>query len=837
MSLEFGFSFPLLNGLHARPASFLQNNAKKYKASIRMVNERNGNNADVKSTISLMSSNTMHNDRCKLIISGEDEAEALVFFTDYLTHEFALVDENPDEAANKAPGVQEVKNALPRFLSGYGGKLFIGFAVASGVSYARVRQLNSAIWSQLSDVPALPDEAASMVGAIGKVRHQLNTQVNEAKDKHVTGIINAHLSLLEDPEFLEHLTNNISFYNLNCAKALETCYLHYKKILSGSENLYLRQRVVDIQDLTLQILNVIYGKLIDNSIKLTEPTIIIAEELTPSQFLGLDRELLKGLVLLSASATSHTAILARSFGIPTVSDLIDADFMDADQVILDGKRGIVIPNPTEEMVRYYQVEIDEYQSIINRNLANASIEAKTIDGKKIQIAANVASSDEVAAAVKSGATGVGLFRSEFIFMDRSDAPTEEEQYQIYAKAAENGKGHAVIVRTLDIGGDKPLEYLNLGKEANPFLGYRAVRFYKEHWNLIRPQLRALLRAGVHGNLWIMVPMISNKQEIAWLRGEIELLEKELEKEGVRYKASMPLGIMVEVPSIAFAIEDIAQVADFFSIGTNDLCQYFFASERGNNQVSHLADPNYPAFIRLLRHIVSRANKTGKFIGMCGEMAGNIKYLPLLVGLGLEELSMSAPSVAAIKCQLTKLRYTDCLALVDKACACQAPVEIEDLLQAFSVSVEQSLITENIVFTGVDAIDKTEVIKTMASALYLDGRITDVDKIDEALWVREDSYSTGIGFGIATPHCRTSQVTSNSICVLQLKNPIEWGAMDNKPVRIVIGIVIKEGSDGGNEHLKIIAKLARKLVDENFRSQLLTISNRIELRNLVSQVIE
>jgi fructose-specific PTS system IIA-like component len=886
MDFQLPFSFPLVNGMHARPASFLRENAAKFIANIRLRNLRNQQDVDAKSVVELMSSDTMYNDECILIINGEDAADAKMayaWFQDYLQNIFPSVDDGFD--ANKIPtrAMNNQENILPRILRNIehdtttDTKVLRGVAVVAGVNYAKILVLESDVWSIIPTLSTStlsvdpidscdPDrteetEETLLLDGVARLKQQMQTQINNTNSNNnsnnsinsvgdLKNILHAHLAILEDDGFIHGISLNIK-QSQNCATALYNNYLAFCAKLGAMQNEYLRERVIDIQDITIRIINEIYGDVVNTKVVLTEPTIIVADELTPSQFLNLNKTFLKGLVLKSASSTSHTAILARSFAIPTISDLgseLDLDKYDHNHnhnAIIDANRGMFIMRPSDELINYYQVESDCEQSIIAQNLLYAATPAITLDKKSFIIAANIASHEEVSRAIKAGADGVGLFRSEFLFMGQDTPPSEDEQYNAYSQAVINVSSNSVIVRLLDVGGDKPLSYINFGKEENPFLGYRAVRFYKEYADILQTQLRALLRAAIHGDIKIMVPMVSVKAEMVWMKDQLLHAKNQLKNANIPFKPDVQLGMMIEVPSVAFMLDELTQVSDFFSIGTNDLCQYFFACERGNNKVAGLANPLEPSFLRLLRQIITKCNDLRKFVGMCGEMAGNADYLPLLIGLGLDELSMSSGMVAKTKRNVMNLDYAKCRVLLNQACDLAEVIQVEQLLNDFNPQKALPLLTDSLVDVATlhqVPYSKSVAIKKIVSLLKSGERATNCDSIEEALWQREDTYATGIGYGIAIPHCKTKDVASSSICVLRVNNGIDWGSIDGEPVTLILGLIIKDNinntNSDPNEHLKIIAKLSRQLMKEEFRQALFaaSTSNSNNIVELINGVI-
>ncbi len=463
------------------------------------------------------------------------------------------------------------------------------------------------------------------------------------------------------------------------------------------------------------------------------------------------------------------------------------------EVIVDANRGLVFPQITDAVRRFYARERDAQERRRAALTQFAFAPAISAGGERIEIGANVSSlSEAIAASWKTARTASVFFRTEMLFASRDTPPTEDEQFAIYAEVVRAAKsGRPVILRTADVGGDKPLPYLNLPAERNPFLGYRGIRIYPEYREWIGAQIRAALRASAIGPVWLMAPMIASVEEALWLgKNEVRSAQPD---------AEMPLGgAMIEVPSAAFLPwTGFCAELDFFSIGTNDLSQYFFAADRENPKVSGIADVRAPAFLALLERIVSGVRAHGKWIGLCGEMASDAQNLPLLLALGLNEISVSGNLIPELKGMIARGRNSE-------------PLLSTSLVRLLS-----------------DSRDKDEAMRELANVLYAAGRVEDPGGIEEALWARESVYDTGLGYGFAIPHCKTDAVGANSIGVLRLDQPVDWGSADGTPVRMVILLAIRESGENG-AHMKVFSKLARKLMDEEFRGRLMEIDDPGEM---------
>jgi fructose-specific PTS system IIA-like component len=413
-----------------------------------------------------------------------------------------------------------------------------------------------------------------------------------------------------------------------------------------------------------------------------------------------------------------------------------------------------------------------------------------------------------------------------LFAGRESPPTEAEQFEAYAAAARAAAGKPVIVRTLDVGGDKPLACLELPPEQNPFLGERGVRLYPKHEAMLRAQVRAVLRASAHGRLMLMVPMIASADEVRWCRALVASVKQELAAAKVAFDDAMPFGIMVEVPSAGFLIEELAREVDFFSLGTNDLAQYFFAADRDNPALAAVANPLAPAFLRFLQQIVSAARRAGRWVGICGQMAADSRHLPLIVALGVDEIGVPAPNIPGLKERVAQLIAEECRALLNRAAACTTTAEVEVLLETHA-GRPLPLITDEMVVLPCSARDKDEIMRELAGVLWAAGRVDDRTRLEEALWAREQVYATGLGHGFAVPHCKSDAVRATSIAVLRLAEPVAWGSLDNQAVRIAILLAMPENA--ARQHLQVFARLARKLMDENFRRELLDATDAAGIR--------
>jgi phosphotransferase system enzyme I (PtsI) len=470
---------------------------------------------------------------------------------------------------------------------------------------------------------------------------------NLGKDK--AEVFESHLMLLEDPEFAGAIRKEIKEKHINAEKAIKNVLENYLLIFENMNDEYIRERASDIKDVAVRILKNLCGMASYGIKDLSPNTILVASDITPSDTAELDKGKISAFLTNMGGRYSHSAIIARSLEIPSIVALKDitTQVKNGDMVIVDGEKGEVIINPDEATIAEYNIKKELYEEDIKKLKKLIKFKSITSYGKDISVAANIGSTKEVDKAVENGADGIGLFRTEFLFENRDAMPSENEQFEAYKYVLERMGGKPVIIRTLDIGADRPLPYLKQLVEVNPFLGYRAIRLCLGQKVLFKTQLRALLRASIYGNLKIMFPMITTIEEIGQIKEFLKECTKELTSEGYSFK-TVQIGIMIEVPAAALMAEELAQHVDFLSIGTNDLIQYTLAADRMNEKISHIYDPANPAVLKLIKMSIEGARKAGKWCGICGEMAGDEKYIKLLVDYGLDEFSIGVPSILKAK---------------------------------------------------------------------------------------------------------------------------------------------------------------------------------------------
>ncbi len=821
MALEIEFAFSLPGGLHARPASLLRAAASGFLSAATFVNLRSGRTANAKSTLALVGTLTRQGDPCVLRVEGPDDEAAAEALGRFVRDDLPI----SGEALPVAPPGPEATSALPRALASAGECVLRAVAVSGGIARGRaVFGESIAAFSDFSSEEAISaeDEIAKLDRAFARTTGALEARSARAANETERAILAAHLSILDDPEFRSRIEDEIRVNGVAASRGVLVTVGHFAGILRASGSDSLEERALDLRDLAGQLVRVLSGDSADAPLTLFEDAVLVAENLAPSGLLSLDRRHLKGIALGAGGRTSHTVILARAAGIPCVTGLGDvrAAVPPGSETIVDGERGLVVVNPPPAVRRFYEAEMEKLGRIRSRLEAFRSAPGRTADGRLLEVAANVASLEEVRPALASGAEGIGLFRTEFLFMNRRQAPSEEEQAHVYSEAVRMAAGRPVIFRTLDAGGDKPIPYLGLAAERNPFLGYRAVRMYGEHREVVSAQIRAFLRASAFGRVRIMVPMVASVEEIREVRALVRRLSADLAREGVAHDAGIEVGIMIEIPSAAFALGTLSKESDFFSIGSNDLAQYFFAADRDNERVSRLYSSLHPSFLRLLKQIVDDAHRVGRWIGLCGEMGRGPLAAPLLAGLGLDEISLAPPGIPAVKAALARSGFGECRALLDDALSKESAAEVEALVRAFAESKrDRSLVAAGTVRLRARSRSREEAIREMVDLLHVANRVADPDRFEEAVWRRESTASTAVGFGVAIPHARSRDVRVTSVAVLGCEPPLEWDSADGEPVRMAILIAVAEDA-ADDAHLRLIASLSRRLMNDDFRESLL-----------------
>ncbi|MEE7530440.1 phosphoenolpyruvate--protein phosphotransferase [Klebsiella huaxiensis] len=816
--LMIQFLCPLPNGLHARPAWELKEQCGQWQSDITFINHRHNVRADAKSSLALIGTGTLFNDSCSLSINGSDEEQARRSLEDYLQHRFIDSDSVQPTAAELAA------HPLPRSLTRLNPDVLYGTVLATGVGSGELVLWQSDSLDCFRAIPANAQDNTRLEHSLATLAEQLNQQLRERNGESKT-ILSAHLSLIQDDEFAGNIRRLMVEQQKGLGAAIIANMEEVCDKLSASASDYLRERVSDVRDISEQLLHITWPERRPrNALVLNQPTILVAEDLTPSQFLSLDLQHLSGMILEKTGRTSHTLILARASAIPVLSGLpLEAIGRYAGKpAVLDAQCGVLAINPDAAVSGYYAVAQNLAGKRQQRQARDAAQPGLSRDNQRIDIAANIGTALEAPGAFVNGAEGIGLFRTEMLFMDRDSAPDEQEQFEAYQQVLLAAGEKTVIFRTMDIGGDKNIPYLKIPQEDNPFLGYRAVRIYPEFAGLFRTQLRAVLRAATFGNAQLMIPMVHSLDQILWVKSELQKAIAELKTEGLRHVEALALGIMVEVPSVCYIIDHFCDEVDFFSIGSNDMTQYLYAVDRNNPRVSTLYNPITPSFLRMLQQIIRVAHQHGKWVGICGELGGERRYLPLLLGLDLDELSMSSPRIPAVKGQLRQLDSQACRELALRACECRSAQEIEELLNQFAPQddVRPLLARENI-FVGEALANKEQVIQFLCGNLGVNGRTEHPFELEEDVWQREEIVTTAVGFGVAIPHAKSQWIRHSSISIARLTQPIDWQS-EMGEVELVIMLTL--GADEGINHVKVFSQLARKLVNKNFRQSLFAAEN-------------
>ncbi|GAB7057490.1 phosphoenolpyruvate--protein phosphotransferase [Paenibacillus sp. YK5] len=566
-----------------------------------------------------------------------------------------------------------------------------GIAASPGLAIAKVYRLNNSAHIPVRSTVTDPkQEVQRFRQAVEQAKQELESirELTEAKlGAQKAEIFESHLLSLEDPDFIDVIMDNIEQEGINAEYALYEVSQAFINTLMAMDNELLRERAADVRDVSGRLMSGLRGEKYTTVSDIAEESIIIAEDLSPSDTAQLNLDVVRGFITEIGSRTSHSAIMARSLGIPAIVGVGAAagDIPAGVTVIMDASEGRIVVDPTEEELNAYRAKKEQYdrrQAELSKLKDQPTVSK---DGRQVELAANIGSVEDVQKAIDNGAEAIGLFRTEFLYMGRSSFPTEEEQFKVYKYVLEKMEGKPVVIRTLDIGGDKELPYLELPKESNPFLGLRAVRLCLDRQDLFRTQLRALLRASRYGQLKIMFPMIAVLEELLEAKRLLQEEKDKLIQEGETVADRIEVGMMIEVPAAALAADSFAAEVDFFSIGTNDLIQYTMAADRMNETVSYLYQPLHPSILRLIQMVIRAAEREGKWVGMCGEMAGDATAIPLLLGLGLHEFSMSAGSILPARALIRELSQEEWAVHAGRALAMRSQNEIKEVVQMLTRS--------------------------------------------------------------------------------------------------------------------------------------------------------
>ncbi len=576
-----------------------------------------------------------------------------------------------------------------------------GIGVSAGIVIGRVlfvgRDLGSVKEVELDEdqVDTEIERFRTALKASEEQLAELRKRVGNVLGEGDARIFDAHLLVVSDESLVNEVTERIREEKRNAEFIFDEVINRYIAALNKVDDDYIRDRITDVRDVSNRVISNLRGEPTTNLAHLTEPRIVAANDLSPSETATMDKEHVMAFLTRIGSRTSHTAIMARALNVPAVVGITELfnNVQNGDRVILDGLRGEVIVHPDEHTVEEYKKRIQSQQRWFQILESETALPAETVDGFRVQLAANIELPDEVEQIRDSYGVGIGLFRSEYVFINEVSMPTEDEQFESYRLVAERIFPQSVIIRTLDIGGDKFLSSMRLPQELNPFLGMRAIRICLSQPEMFRVQLRAILRASAYGKVRIMFPMISTVEEVTAALEQLELAKKELKDRGIPFNPHPDVGIMIEVPAAALLADQLAPYVDFFSLGTNDLIQYSLAVDRANPEIAYLYQPSHPSIVRLIQQVVHTAYKHGKWVSICGEMAGEPSLVPLILGLGIHELSMSSVSLGLIKRLIRRMRMYDAENLVRKALMSSTAAEVRKLCDDFVRRVAPDLLPE------------------------------------------------------------------------------------------------------------------------------------------------
>lgn len=571
------------------------------------------------------------------------------------------------------------------------GKTLTGIAASDGFAHAKAYPLVQPDLTvpevEIGDADVEIDRFQEAVDKSKEELTAIREQAAESLGEEEAQVFDAHIMVLSDPDLIDQTTSQIKDEKVNAGKAFETVTGNFISMFEAMEdNPYMQERAADIKDVRKRVIAHLLGVTLPNPSTIDEEVIIVAEDLTPSDTAQLNKKYVKAFVTDVGGRTSHSAIMARSLEIPAVvgTGSITSRVSEGEELVVDGSTGEVIINPTDEEIAENEKKAAEYEQMKTEWAKLKDEDSLTKDGKQVELAANIGTPRDLDGVIENGGEGVGLYRTEFLYMDSEELPTEDEQFNAYKEVLEGLEGKPVVVRTMDIGGDKELPYMELPDEMNPFLGYRAIRISLDKDDIFRTQIRALLRASSYGKLRIMFPMISNLNELREAKAIVQEEREKLEADGVDISDDLQIGIMIEIPAAAMLADQFAKEVDFFSVGTNDLIQYTMAADRMNERVSYLYQPYNPSILRLVNNVIKAAHKEGKWAGMCGEMAGDQVAVPLLLGMGLDEFSMSATSILKTRSLISRLDSKEMEELADKALnECATEEEVIELVNNYT----------------------------------------------------------------------------------------------------------------------------------------------------------
>lgn len=825
MSCEFN------NGIHARPASFLAEFCQHFNSDIQIKRLDSYEFKNAKSAISIVGTNILYNDDFVVNVHGEDEDVASKNIEEYMNGEWLSCDDNNEQEA-----VNQDVNYLPEIFKATEQNYIKARSVVPGIAISSLERLKD---STLGKDYFLGIDKGSIQDEIGKFDKARSNAITELQSKLANSddnerkLIKFQIQFISDEEIKSKVYCQI-YNGYPALEAINKVVDFYIDQFRNSTSEYIRQRDVDAYDIGYRLMSYIDEKIVE----LIKPVvdhecILLCKTLTPGQFLSLDKSKIKGLIISNIGETSHTIILAKAYGIPTLINVDDSLFFEAinTQVVLDGYLGICVYQVKDRIQTYYDHELTTYAKVKEINDQYIHDITYTKDQQRVEVAANIINAEECEAAFRNGAESIGLLRTEMMYIDSDTCPPKEEILNQINDVLSHTNGKPIIVRTLDIGGDKPAKYIDFGEESNPFLGYRGVRIYKDNYNIFKELIESLLLAKSQDNIKIMVPMISCLEEVVWFKNEIEKFKNE-----IKVNNKIEIGIMVEVPSIAFMLESCCKIVDFFSIGTNDLMQYFMAADRENSKISYLYNRYNPAFIKFLNYIISTVKKNGKWVGVCGELASDPDFSKLLVGMGVDELSVGCSSVPRVKRHVANLQGDKCRELLNSVIPLETSDEISSVVgETECGDSKHEIISKDNIHVGLDFIDKDSAIKYLVDNLYVNNLTKNKYSLEQDIWNREKTYSTDIGFGFAIPHTKSKNIEKTAISICKLSNPIKWGENE---VSIIIMLTIKDGENSAaNEHMKIFSLLARKIMNSDFRDSLSACKSNADIETLMKESLE
>lgn len=660
------------NGLHARPATRFAEMANKFNSDI-LVRTENKEEVNGKSIIDLLTLGAKKGTELFITANGEDREEALDVLEGLVNDRFNEEHMETRKGIAVAPGVV-IKEAFVMESEGYRIPRHL---ITEDDIPKEISRLEEATMSAWKEIEKLEESVSKSLGA------------------QIASIFATHKLMLQDRQLTREFSEKIEQNKFSAEYAVTLVLRVYIRKFESVDDLYLSARVGDIYDIEKRLLRNLLGEKREELKNLTEEVVVVAHDLSPSQIASLDTTKVKGFITDLGSRTSHSAIVARALGIPAVVGLGTAtvDIFGGDRVIIDGNRGIVIVRPDEKTVKEYQLIEKDFQVFEKRITSELKdLPAITLDGREISILGNIEFPRDISASLNQGATGIGLYRTEFLYLNSNDIPTEEEHFNAYSQSIkELGKDKPIVIRTVDLGGDKFFP-THQNQELNPFLGCRSIRYCLEHPNVFKAQLKAILRASAFGNVKILFPMISSLQELRKAKDVLTGVKEEMNQKGIAFDEKIEIGIMIEVPSAAIMADALSKEVDFFSLGTNDLIQYTLAVDRNNEKVAHLYSPSHPAILRLLRMTIQAAEENNIKVGICGEMGGEIEYTILLLGLGLREFSVApAMIIPEVKKIIRSVTFERAKEVADTVCSYNDPAETIEYLRSIAREIIPELI--------------------------------------------------------------------------------------------------------------------------------------------------